>query len=452
VKQNSTQQYQQRFAYWRTVVFLLPILGAFSFISCKDDNLLGLELQPDGQFDSIAVVDSFTVSAFTLLGERQRTDEAQSFLGKVNSPIFGSTESALILNFSMITGNTQVDFTGYSVESVTLHLRPNKVYGDPNESVPVEVFELNQQIYKDSSYYSDFAPSLKPVLIGSANLSSGKQISATDSITIEGEKEAYQFLIPLELAVGEFLKKGLEDSITQDIKSFQSYFYGLMLKVQDGYLPTGDGAIYSMALLTGESSIRVKVTNGTETEYINYPLTSLCARVNQFTHDYAGSLTESYLNNGSKNDDLIFVQGLSGTKAEVYFPGLYQFGVANNSAIAKATLEFQLADNQPATLGHSKQLYLLEIESDGSESLTLDYIYSKTRAGGRFDDDINGYTFDITRHVQRIVDEAQFGRDVNYGLRLHAQVPVLNGNDTAQNVIEGLDNIVLKLYHTDINN
>ena len=44
-----------------------------------------------------------------------------------------------------------------------------------------------------------------------------------------------------------------------------------MLQVQDGYLPTGDtGAIYSMALLTGESSIRVyiQVTNGTETEYI----------------------------------------------------------------------------------------------------------------------------------------------------------------------------------------
>ena len=102
-------------------------------------------------------------------------------------------------------------------------------------------------------------------------LSSGKQISATDSITnLKVRRRPISFLIPLELAVGEFLKKGLEDSITQDIKSFQSYFYGLMLKVQDGYLPTGDGAIYSMALLTGESSIRVKVTNGTETEYINY--------------------------------------------------------------------------------------------------------------------------------------------------------------------------------------
>ena len=44
---------------------------------------------------------------------------------------------------------------------------------------------------------------------------------------------------------------------------------------------------------------------------------------------------------------------------------------------------------------------------------------------------LTAITFDITRHVQRIVDEAQYGRDVNYGLRLHAQVPVLNGNDTA---------------------
>lgn len=421
-------------------------------MSCKDNNLLGIELQPEGQFDSLAIVDTFDVNAFSIHGERQRTDEAQSFLGKVNSPIFGSTESALILNFSMITGNTQVDFTGYSVEAVTLHIRPNKVYGDPTEAIPVEVFELNQQIFKDSSYYSDFDPVLKPSKIGSANLSSGAQIKSTDSITVDGESEAYQFLIPLDLSVGEFLKKGLDDKITLDLKSFQSYFYGLMLKVQEGYVPNGDGAIYSLALLTGESSIRMKLINGTETEYINYPLTSLCARINTFNHDYSGSLTETYLNNGSSDDDLVFVQGLSGTKAEVHIPGLYQFGVEHKSAVAKATLAFKLASEQPTALGHSKQLYLLELESDGSESLTLDYIYSKTRSGGRYNADENGYTFDITRHVQRIMEEAQMGRNVNYGLRLHAQVPVLNGNDTAQNVIQGLDNIVLTLYHTDINN
>jgi len=452
VKNTLSKFKDQRFVFVQTVVFLSAIL---ILSSCKDDELLGIELQPDGQFDTLAITDNLSIEAFTLLGEPQRSDEAQSFVGKVQSDQFGTSESSLLLNFDILQGNTDIDFTIYQVDSVVLSLRPNLIFGVPKNAIPIEVFELNETLLVSEEYQSDFDPEVKTTAIGSTTFSFSRQLKVPETVTIDTVTEVFQFRIKLDNELGEYLKEGIGDASAQSTEDFQEYFKGLMIKVGAGLDPTLTGAIYSMALLTGESGIKVYTSesgNVQNTEVIEYPITSKCARINKITHDYSSSLAQTYLDDVSNNDDLLFVQGLAGLRTEIHIPGLYEFGVNNNTAIAKAVLQFELANEQNGELSNSQRLYLLDLEKDGSESLTLDYIYSPSRSGGKFDEDINGYQFDITRHVQRIVQEAQKGVDVNYGLRLHAQVPVLNGNDTAHNVLKGLDNIALKLYHTDLNN
>ncbi|MDA7744839.1 DUF4270 domain-containing protein [bacterium] len=447
-----TSKLIQRFVERQTVVVL--ILISIGTIGCKDDGLLGLEVQPDGQYDTLTLTDTFSVRAFTLEGERQRSDEAQSYIGRLQSPEFGSTESALIVNFSLITGNTVISLSGYSVDSVVLHLRPNQIYGVPQDEVPIDIFRVNEVLDVDGDYFSDFIPETQTMAIAEAILKYPRQLIPTDTINVDGEAEPFQFRIPLDIATGQELLNHLIDPVgPEDTEAFQNVFEGLMIKPTPGGLAAeATGAIYSMALLTGESGIRVYVSNDTERETLEFPINSKCARINQYQHDYQNSLAETYLNDSKDNDDLLFVQGLSGLRSEVHIPGLYNFGALNNTAIAKAILKFELSDKQNAFLGNSFQLFLLDLDADNLESLTLDYVYSPGRSGGRYDEESNGYEFDITRHVQRIVDAARSGEDVNYGLRLHAQVPVLNGNDTAHNIIQGLDNIAVKLYHTDLNN
>lgn len=452
---NNTPFLSQRFVQRQAVVVFVSLLIGFS--GCKEDGLLGLEVQPEGQYDTLTMTDTFSVRAYTLVGERQRSDEAQSFIGRLQSPEFGTSESALILNFAMITGNTAKELGSYSVDSVVLHLRPNQIYGTPTDAVPVEILRLNEIISSSEDYYSDFAPEVSATPIGNTILSYPRQIKATDTISVDGDPEPFQFRIPLDMEIGQELFDLVNKNsanTADDTEDFQSKFFGFMIRSNGTLAAEATGAIYSFALLTGESGIRVYITNDTsgKRDVIEFPVNSQCARINQYIHDYTGSLAETYLNSATKNDDLLFVQGLSGLRSEIQIPGLYDFGLSNKTAIAKATLNFTLSERQNQALGNSFRLYLLDLDADDTESLTLDYIYSPTRAGGKYDDETNGYEFDITRHVQRVVESAYTGQDVNYGLRLHAQVPVLNGNDTAHNIIQGLDNIVVKLYHTDLNN
>lgn len=442
---------QQRFALGRAVVFFGAIL-LITTVSCKKDRLLGLEVQPDGQFDPLEYVDSLRIKAFTIEGEPQRSDEAQIFIGKLNTPAFGISSSALSLNFTFVTGNTQLDFEGFQVDSVRLYLRPSTVYGESSISLPIEVLELDEYIRDDSAYYSDYAPAMKPEVMATTAWSLDDVNALTDSMRIDSVLEPFMLDIELPNELGNTLLELLSNPDAQDFNGFQEQFNGLHIRVPESEVPTEPGAIYSFGLLTGHSGIRVYLSSP-DTNYrpvLRYPISSQCARFLKFSHDYTGSMAQPYLDDSTKND-LIFVQGLAGMKSEIHIPELYEMGRERLLAVSKAVLEFKMSDQQPEAFGRSKKLYLLDLEADGEETLTLDYIYDQERAGGKYDDELNGYRFDITRYVQKVFSEARQDKDVNYGLRLHAQVPVLNGNDTSHNVIQGVDNIVLKLYQTDLN-
>ena len=451
MKKNLINKFKQRFVLGQAVVFFVLMVAV---VSCKDDNLLGIELQPDGQYDTLAFTDSFQVNAFTVPGVRQRSDEAQSYIGRLSTPEFGTTESALIFNlgFNAAYADASLSYADYTLDSVVLHMRPNRVYGEPSGNIPMEIFRLTQTVSADDDNYSDYAPDYNATSVGSWNMSFPRQFNVTDSVSVGAVNEVYQFIIKLDNSIGQELLDMLISVEGLNTSTFQSLFEGFIVKPGSGMDPSQIGAIYSLALRTGESGIRLYLSKDNKQEILKYPINASCARVNQFKHDYSGSLAETYLNEDSKREDLLFVQGLSGLKTQVEVPGLYNFGLKNKIAVAKAVLSFQLAPEQPSELSNSRQMFLLELDEDGTESLTPDYIYSRTRSGGVYDSDTNAYEFDVTRHVQRVLNEAQLESNINYGLRLHAQVPVLNGNDTAHNVISGLDNIVLKLYHTDLKN
>ena len=140
--------------------FCLSTLGLATLNSCNKNNTFGLEINPESQLISVFQSDTFDIHTFTVLSDSIRTDELNgpSPLGNYVDPIFGNVNSSI---YTQIRLEQSYDFRpdhgdldSIVVDSVILYLTLNGFYGDINPQT-IRVEQLNEEIFKDSSYYSN---------------------------------------------------------------------------------------------------------------------------------------------------------------------------------------------------------------------------------------------------------------------------------------------------------
>jgi hypothetical protein len=455
VKNNKTNT-KQRFALWRTVVFLALILGLFS---CKKGRLIGPEIQPEGYLDSLILVDTFTVHAYTFEPEPQRSTRYSNYIGRMHNDVFGTSQATVFMNFNLESENIYLELppSSYTVDSLVFVMWPLTAIGDPSEPQTFEVYAVDEFMDVDSVYLSnrsfrtDDAPLARKTL-------AYKDIDSVASLLTNPDFSGIKFHLGTD--IGEFLLYGIGNGYTTSA-GFRSYFPGLALRVSENDANL-TGALYNVAV-SGVQTGMTLYYHYTDPEddstiintQLNYEVLTSNTRHNYFEHDRSGSLLESYLSRSDHQHDLLFVQGMSGTKVRIDVPSLSHFAQTTDAAISKATLTFTTADEQPEGLDFSRQLYLLDYEKvpttgDTIETITLDYAHSAVRYGGSYNATEGQYTFEVTREVQKIIEAAQKGEDVNHGFSLNAQIPVINGNVRAQNVLKGSSDVLLRVYYTDI--
>ncbi len=447
---------KQRFALWRAVVFLVLLV---SLGACKGDQLLGLEVQPEGSLDPIQKLDSFTVQAKTvLLDEPQVSTNFQNFVGTMNNDVFGRSSASLYLNFILESENIALDLKPeeYVVDSLILNIRASNSYGDPTEIQLLEVFVIDEEIISDSNYTSDKAFQTDDQPVGTAPISFESQDKIGELFN-SADYDGFQFYLDKDL--GEFLLQGIGREYATSAQ-LQEYFRGLLIETNASN-SVQNGAIYSF--ITSGSSTGLTLyfhpknsSNADEAESLTFLTSTSTSRINRFDNDRSTALVSNYLNDLSKGKELLFVQGMSGVRTELLFPSLNNFAKATDIAVNLTRLRIKTSDMQPSGLDYSPELILLDFEVDPStgdtlETLNLDYTFSTSRHGGELSDDKSEYSFDVTRQIQKIIESAQGGSNVNLGFTLNAQVPVLNGNVRTQTVLQGSDNIVLEIFYTDIN-
>ncbi len=449
---------KQRLAIWRAVLFFSIILISGS---CKDDRLLGLDVLPDGSLDHLQLIDTLTIESYSFMSESQRSDNYRNFVGKLNSPEFGTSSSNWAFNLTSpseaVTVLENIEDT-VGIDSVVLYIRPVNVYGDITENLEIEVYELAEAL-DDTAYFSDTNLTLNPLPIATETWSFESHDDFLDTTVIVTDSFLFKIGVSLPNSIGSRLLKGSGRDYT-DSESLQRFFKGLMIKVSENYQPAGNGALYDFITSSVNSFVQVFYTveeeDGTTSQYfVRYPINNSSLRVNEQSNDPSGSLLDQYLQDPSKTDDLLFVQGLSGSKAQINIPHLNNLGENTLLAVSKATLTVPVASEQPTNFDRSSKLYLLDVQydesnNDSAETLTLDYVFSTTRHGGFLVDD--EYVFDVTRQIQQALLDANAGNNSNYGFRLNAQVPIINGNVRDQNILKGSENIVLRIYYTDISN
>lgn len=395
---------------FRFLALFAVLLAVFS--GCRDTGDLGMDLLPSTDLINVKnLVEKDNFSAFTFSEDSIRTDEpARSMLGSFHDPVFGLTTINFATQFRLFD---MPDYgTNPVVDSVKLFLYYSSVYGDTVTPQTFRVYELESpldvdQVYRQSINLKDYASDIQ---IG--------EIIHTPVIRLDSASQDTFFqliTIPLDLSLGQKLVNAPESvMVTND--AFMEYFKGLMIEAEPrgttgGSLLTLEAAYsatwFGSRLAVFYNNDENKAEEKPDTLLNSFVISPFSARVSSIEHDYSGTAFYEGLNQQATADSLLYVQPTGGLKALINIDQLSSWRDSANIAINRAELIFQIDTlaSEVEKYPPPSQLLFTYINKDGVEDLPADYWFSPAYYGGVLDTTDYTYRFNITQHMQLIIDE-----------------------------------------------
>lgn len=432
------------------------ILTIFAISGCNKINDLGMELLPtDDLFYVRNTILEEDISAYTFLEDSIITGNAsQSLLGSFNDPVFGNTTVNFATQFRIQTFPKYG--TNPEIDSTFLCLYYKTVYGDTITAQQIKVYELEDPIYynttdsagktSDYTYYNnvDLKQMASPQIIG--------QLDFIPKISLDssGSEVSQMLKIPIDVSIAE--KLVFADSlnlINNDV--FLNYFKGIFIETEK--LNSGTGAIISLESTT-QSALVVYYNNDEnkadtlpDTLNMAYSITEFSARVNNFFHDYSSTRFYNNLNSDTNNDSLIFIQSMGGLESKIKIDNLSSWKdsvvVTNGDSIPYIINKAELIFHVDTVITDIKKfpppnrLLFTYVGATEQQFLPNDYAFNTTYYGGDFFKNDNTYRFNITQHLQQIIN----GEIENHGFYLttannngEANRVVLKGNNSKNGI------------------
>lgn len=400
----------------RIVLFsAIFFLGIVLFVNCKKpDNQVGLGVQPQSDQLNLVIIDTTSIDSYSADQDAIQTDEltGDNLLGSYNDPFFGKVNATI---YSQIRLESSIDFTPSSgsltdlvVDSAILYLGLTGSYGNLQPQT-FEVYQLTEDIYLDSTYYSNSS-----ISHSSTNLvSTGQGVITPDPSgfgTVAGELQNESILrIPLD--VNDFGWNIINQSGTgilngnDGTSEFVNWFKGLAIKVNNPMQNTNEGAILYTNLLSANSKIILfyRDTTGLTSEHdtldFDININSSCARFNGYDLDYTNTDVEAILADSTNGEQLFFLQTMGGVKAKIAFPYIENYIQEGNIVVNKAELILPVQYYSSDPYLPVSELFILRSDNDGEEQFLPDFTENQ---GGVFDFTTNSYTFNITRYINQL--------------------------------------------------
>ncbi|MEK7257665.1 MAG: DUF4270 family protein, partial [Bacteroidota bacterium] len=187
---------------------------------------------------------------------------------------------------------------------------------------------------------------------------------------------------------------------TSTTAKFQQFFRGIQIRPADGSASAG---ILSLNLRGSGAGFQVYYHKDTTYSEYTFPVAGVVT--NSYEHNYEGSILKSSM----ANDELLFVQGMSGVNFELEFP--YVQDLDDNLIVNKAELEFSIIDllggNDP--FDPVGQIVVYELIEEDSIRLIDDVTYARNRAQENFPLIFGGtpnsdkYKLNISSHFQDMI-------------------------------------------------
>lgn len=436
----------------RTKLFLLILLFSAGISSCKKDldsigsGLIGVRNGFQTDFDTTLDLTAYTVKMDTV-----KTNNFSSYaLGKMQDPYMGTTQADLIFQYDLPSNS--FTWEGASkLDSVVLQLRFKDLdaqYGDPNQVHTLKVYQLDESLSVDSSYYSNRVFQKKANEVGSWT---GK-FNLTDTLNLKLGSQTFvlppHIRIKMNSTFTDLLYGAESRGELVSTSTFKSAFKGFVV-VDETNLAGGIGGIAYMRLSSDITALTAYYKDSLAADFPVIPGNEVTA--NSFNHSNlpSGFLQESFK---GKHRDTLYVQALAGTKIRIEIPSSF-FSEYKNKAINGAEIVFSVLEgSEDAKFVSPTKLQLVGSDSLGANIFIKDLAYeSSAYYGGSYNSTYKQYRFNIARHLQHLLNEYKANRNVNYGLYL--LVPVDNPFTAARVVLDSRKNlgkIRLKLTSTSV--
>jgi hypothetical protein len=431
----------------RRFYFLLLSCVAVSQWACKDPDALGLEVLPATDQLQNQVVDTFTIAAKTIKADTLRTDESIVRLltvGSLVDPIFGTTNASCYANLNFGFTPTFGDTAGLVADSIVLTLQYGSYYGKTGLPLQFKVEALAADMDAAAAYNNNKSFPVKSIPLATQWI----RPAPKDSITIDNVKYLPHIRIKLD--------KALADSIIQDYKNGQlssnsnwiSRFKGIKISTNTIQVPQG-GTIFHFDPFAAFTKATLYYHNDTVPFKYDFVLYG-AARSNAFYNHYSNAHPELIQAITGINNSKSYIQSLAGLKIQLQIPFLKLF--ANPQSIVINRAELILTQDQPRAdlFPPPVNLMMLREAQNGTQFFLRDYLLSPSLFGGIFNTNSNTYSFNITQHVQDVIDGQTDNDPLNILVLYTIDNPASAQSANRVVIKSGNGDIKLKLTYTKI--
>ncbi len=391
--------------FFVNIFLLLAILSFFNLSCSKYPTKVGAALMPNNSLSIHFKQSGFT--AYTRAIDTTRSDELlmRSIVGSIKDPVFGLTNAGFYSKVLPVSTGKRFGKNPVT-DSLVLQLYYSSVYGDTNAVLHLHVFEMKDDIYFDSIYYSNKNVAVYPTDYADMTFHPDRNriyvLNKIDTV-----KNVLRInLSHLSKALGNKLLSA-DTTILDSNLLFMDYFKGLYLETDP---VNSGGALASFITSTRKTILMLYYHNDTEDSLnYGYVLSASMAKINHYQHDY--SVADQAFKNQVVNGDTtlglkqFYVQGLAGVQAVIKFPHIRDLNKLGKVGINEAKLILPGAEATPY-LGAPKQLSLIRILTDSSYALLPDASEGGDYFGGNYNATDNSYSFRITHYIESLIKDS----------------------------------------------
>ncbi len=381
----------------------------FVFYSCTETDELGIDL-----IDSKArlnILDTLSITAMTVPDDSVAMNHgAGNVMGIINDPVFGKSKASIYTQTRLPENNL---FLGEGPVLDSLHLvmvYAGDYFGDLQDHQTIHVYELSEGFPDQETLFSNMDIPFYPNPVTKDSEGFYFRPAPADSVLVDTVMQQPQIRIPLSDAYGQRFIGANETEIYENVANYIEEFKGLFVTFEDDM--EGIGSKYSINMLAFQTSLELfyRTQEDTLDRMQRYPINEFArrtTRVEHFGYEDADEALRLQIEHGDQAmaDSLLFVQSLGLVRANIGIPSLDNFSETQRLLINKAELVVPVDTSYASgKLPPADELLLVRVDEEGEFHLLDDYMLGSGYFGGSLDEDNMVYRFNISKHVQQVMD------------------------------------------------